>query len=66
MPNITIDNTEYNSDNFTDKQKALLDNVLDLEQKLKKANQSALQLQVCLNVFVTELKKDLAEPSDPT
>lgn len=59
MTTVTIDNVEYQTESFTDKQKSLLENVIDLEQKLKKTNMDLLQLQVCLNVFLNELKQEL-------
>lgn len=56
---ITIDDVEYNVDDFSDKAKGIFEHVVDLERKVRAANFNLVQLQVGLNTFIAELKAEI-------
>ncbi len=63
---INIDGVEYDVNQMTDKQKALLDHVIDLERKVNSARFNLDQLQVGRDTFVNLLKQALQEPAGAT
>lgn len=60
-PQLTIDGVEYDTDTFTDQQKAILEHVVDLERKVNSARFNLDQLQVGRDSFLNMLKQSLAE-----
>ena len=62
---IVIDNVEYNFDEMTDRQKLLVNHLLDLERKISSAQFSLDQLAVGKDAFMQMLKKEL-ETEAPT
>ena len=56
---IVIDDTEYNFDEMTDRQKLLVNHLLDLERKISSAQFSLDQLAVGKDAFMQMLKKEL-------
>lgn len=62
-PQLTIDGVEYDVDSLTDRQKMLLDHVIDLERKLNTAKFNVDQLQVGRDAFFNMLKQALEQPS---
>lgn len=62
---ITVNEIEYNLDDFTDEQKALLNHVQDLERKLNNAQFNMDQLMVGREAFIARLAASLeAKPKD--
>jgi len=62
---ITVNEIEYNLDDFTDEQKALLNHVQDLERKLNNAQFNMDQLMVGREAFIERLAASLeAKPED--
>ena len=62
---ITVNEIEYNLDDFTDEQKALLNHVQDLERKLNNAQFNMDQLMVGREAFIARLATSLeAKPED--
>lgn len=62
---ITINDTEYNVDDFTDVQRALLAHVQDLDRKMGNARFQLDQLTVGREAFITQLYNQLNEASAP-
>jgi len=60
---LTIDDVEYNIEEMTDHQKAMLNHVADLEQKLANARFNLDQLQFSRQAFIDALKASLNEKS---
>ena len=58
---VTINEVEYNLDDFTDKQMMLFNHVSDLERKLKNARFNMDQLLVGRDTFAELLVKSLDE-----
>jgi len=56
---IVIDDTEYNFDEMTDRQKLLVNHLLDLERKISSAQFNLDQLAVGKDAFMQMLKKEL-------
>ena len=56
---VVIDNVEYNFDDMTDRQKLLVNHLLDLERKISSAQFSLDQLAVGKDAFMQMLKKEL-------
>tara|TARA_R100000734_G_scaffold16398_1_gene12463 strand:- start:425 stop:634 length:210 start_codon:yes stop_codon:yes gene_type:complete len=56
---ITIDDTEYSLENFTDEQKILLHHVQDLDAKLANARFNFDQLNVSREAFAEKLAASL-------
>ena len=62
---ITVNDIEYNIEDFTDAQKAMLNHVQDLDRKLGNAQFNLDQLSVGREAFVKMLAGSLeAEPED--
>ena len=62
---ITVNDVEYNFDDFTDEQKVLLNHVQDLDRKLGNAQFNLDQLMVGREAFVARLAASLeAEPEE--
>jgi len=62
---ITVNEIEYNLDDLTDEQKALLNHVQDLERKLSNAQFNLDQLMVGREAFIARLAASLeASPED--
>ena len=57
---ITINDKEYTADQLTDKQKALVNHVADLDRKIGSAQFNLDQLQVGRDAFMKMLTDDLA------
>jgi len=60
---LTIDDVEYNIEEMTDHQKAMLNHVADLQQKLANARFNLDQLQFSRQAFIDALKASLNEKS---
>ncbi len=56
---ITVNDVEYNLDDFTDEQKALLNHITDLDRKLANAQFNVDQLMVGREAFVARLANAL-------
>jgi hypothetical protein len=64
---ITIDNVEYQFEDMTQEQQALVNHVADLDRKLGSARFNVDQLQVGRNAFMNMLTESLKEqPSEVT
>ena len=62
---ITVNEVEYNSDDFTVEQAAMLNHVQDLDRKLSNAQFNLDQLMVGREAFVARLAASLeAEPEE--
>lgn len=62
---ITVNEIEYNLDDFTDGQKVLLNHVQDLERKLNNAQFNLDQLMVGREAFIARLAASLeASPEE--
>lgn len=62
---ITINDIEYNVDEFTDVQRALLAHVQDLDRKMGNARFQLDQLTVGREAFITQLYNQLNQASEP-
>lgn len=60
-PQITIDGQDYKVSEFTDKQKVLLDHVVDLERKVANARFNLDQLQIGRDAFLNMLRDELKQ-----
>lgn len=60
-PQLIIDGVEYDVEKLNDKQRVLLDHLVDLERKVASARFNADQLQVGRDAFFNMLKKELEE-----
>ena len=61
---ITVNDIEYNIEDFTDAQKAMLNHVQDLDRKLGNAQFNLDQLSVGREVFVKMLADSLEAPAE--
>ena len=61
---ITVNDVEYNLDDFTDEQKALLNHVQDLDRKLGNAQFNLDQLMVGREAFIVRLATSLEAPEE--
>ena len=61
---ITVNDIEYNVDNFTDAQKTMLNHVSDLDRKLGSAQFNLDQLNVGREAFVGMLANSLEAPEE--
>jgi hypothetical protein len=61
---ITVNDVEYNVDDFTDEQKTLLNHVTDLDRKLGNAQFNLDQLMVGREAFIVRLAKSLEAVED--
>jgi hypothetical protein len=57
---VTIDGTEFDANNFTEHQTALLQHCIDLDRKIGSTNFQLQQLQVGKDAFLKLLKDALA------
>ena len=60
---VKIDDAEYDIEEMTDQQKAMLKHIADLEQKLANARFNLDQLQFSRQAFIDALKASLNEKS---
>lgn len=58
-PNVTIDGKNYTEDQLTDEQKALVNHMLNLEQKIANQVFQLEQLQGGMEFFIGKLKSSL-------
>ena len=63
---ITVNDTEYNIDDFTDEQRTLLNHVSDLDRKLGNAQFNLDQLAVGRDAFVNRLATSLENEDGQT
>ncbi len=61
---ITVNDVEYNIEDFTDAQKAMLNHVQDLDRKLGNAQFNLDQLSVGREAFVKMLADSLEAPAE--
>ena len=61
---VVIDGVEYQYEDMTQEQQALVNHVADLDRKLASARFNVDQLQVGRNAFMDMLKQALAKPAD--
>jgi len=61
---ITVNDIEYNIEDFTDAQKAMLNHVQDLDRKLGNAQFNLDQLSVGREAFVNMLTASLEAPAE--
>jgi len=61
---ITVNDIEYNVDDFTDAQKTMLNHVSDLDRKLGSAQFNLDQLNVGREAFVGMLASSLETPAE--
>ena len=61
---ITVNDVEYNVDDFTDEQKILLNHVTDLDRKLGNAQFNLDQLMVGREAFIVRLANSLEAVED--
>jgi hypothetical protein len=62
---ITIDEIEYNVEDFTDEQRVLINHVIDLDRKINSTKFNLDQLNVGRNAFMNMLSTSLkAEPQE--
>ena len=61
---ITVNNVEYNIEDFTDAQKTVLNHVQDLDRKLGNAQFNLDQLSVGREAFVNMLAGSLEAPAE--
>jgi len=61
---ITVNDVEYNVDDFTNEQKTLLNHVTDLDRKLGNAQFNLDQLMVGREAFVARLAASLEAPEE--
>ena len=61
---ITVNDVEYNIDDFTDEQKAMLNHINDLGRKLGNAQFNLDQLNVGREAFVNMLASSLTEVTE--
>ena len=64
---IQIDGVEYNLEDMTEKQRLLVNHLVDLDRKLSSARFNVDQLQVGRDAFMSMLKQELAtDPKEAT
>jgi len=61
---ITVNDVEYNLDDFTAEQSAMLNHVQDLDRKLNNAQFNLDQLMVGREAFVQRLAASLEQPQE--
>ncbi len=61
---ITVNNVEYNIEDFTDAQKTMLNHINDLDRKLGNAQFNLDQLSVGREAFVKMLADSLEAPAE--
>lgn len=60
---IILDDVEYELNNFSNEQKAMVNHLADLENKIANSRFQLDQLLICRDAFMNMLKKSLAEKS---
>jgi len=63
---ITVNDVEYNMDDLTDQQVAMVNHIADLDRKLSSARFNVDQLQVGREAFVNMLTTSLEAKDDDT
>jgi len=63
---ITVNNKEYNIEDFTEQQITMLNHIQDLDRKLSNAQFNLDQLNVGREAFVNMLANSLETPSEST
>jgi len=58
---VTVDGVEYAYEDMTDKQKAIINHIRDLDRKISSAQFNLEQMGVGRDAFVSMLKSDLEE-----
>ena len=61
---ITVNDVEYNMDDLTDQQKAMVNHIADLDRKLSSARFNVDQLQVGREAFINLLTNSLEAKDD--
>lgn len=61
---ITINDTEYNLDEFTEVQKVMLSHIQDLDRKIRNTEFQLDQLSVGRDAFINRLHDDLTKATD--
>ena len=56
---ITVNNKEYILEDFTDRQRALLNHINDLDRKIGNSQFNLEQLSFCRTKFIEDLAQDL-------
>ena len=62
---ITIDEVEYNVEDFTDEQRVLINHVIDLDRKIGSTKFNLDQLNVGRGAFMNALKETLKPDPEP-
>lgn len=62
---ITIDEVEYNVEDFTDEQRVLINHVMDLDRKIGSTKFNLDQLNVGRGAFMNALKDTLTPDPEP-
>jgi len=62
---ITIDEVEYNVEDFTDEQRVLINHVMDLDRKIGSTKFNLDQLNVGRGAFMSALKETLKPDPEP-
>ena len=62
---ITIDEVEYNVEDFTDEQRVLINHVMDLDRKISSTKFNLDQLNVGRGAFMNALKETLKPDPEP-
>lgn len=62
---ITIDEVEYNVEDFTDEQRVLINHVMDLDRKIGSTKLNLDQLNVGRGAFMNALKETLKPDPEP-
>ena len=62
---ITIDEVEYNVEDFTDEQRVLINHVMDLDRKISSTTFNLDQLNVGRGAFMNALKDTLTPDPEP-
>lgn len=63
---VTIDGVEYNAEDFTQDQAALVNHVADLDRKLASIDFQRVQMQVGRDAFFAMLKQALVKSEETT
>ena len=62
---ITIDEVEYNVDDFTDEQRVFISHIMDLDRKISSTKFNLDQLNVGRGAFMNALKETLTPDPEP-
>ena len=58
---ITVNNVEYDLENFSDQQKMMVNHIADLDRKLSSARFNVQQLEVGREAFINMLSQSLTQ-----